>query len=420
MIRNYRLFRALRVLLALGRIFPRYLFLIWAEHLGFSNSQSRWDRVHLSAAQEIRRLANSLAGGFVKAAQIAGARADVLPAPFIDELSEFHDDVMPRPFLTLKKQVEGDLGQSIEDVFCSFEMDPIGAASLAQVHRAQLHNGAWVAVKIQYPEIRTVMPLDLSSIRGVAKIIHVIQRRVDVRSLVVEVTRFIEMELDFFLEVRSTQRLGKILSKDKNCQVPHVYEEFCGDRLIVLEFLDGIQITHSQKWRAAGHTVADIARRVGDLYGAMIFEYGFFHGDPHPGNLLVMPDGRIGLLDFGLCKELPKGFARNVAEMFISAMIGDADASLEAAQALGFDATAIRADHLRSLVLMMIGDSDNDQRLIELLGESHVRKVPEDFALVLRTLVLLNGLSHQIAPGRRLVQAELIQHLAIGASQSDE
>jgi ubiquinone biosynthesis protein len=238
------------------------------------------------------------------------------------------------------------------------------------------------------------------------------------RAMVAEVTRFIELELDFPREVRATGRLAKTLSDRDDVVVPRVYTELCGENTIVLEYLDGIQVARTAALVAAGHKPADVARRVGGLYGSMMFEHDFFHGDPHPGNLLVLPDGRIGLLDFGLCKELPPGFARLVAQMMVSAMIGDSNAALAAAAELGFDTSALRPEHLRPMMLMMVGDTDGETGLFDILGESAVRRIPEDFALVARTLVLLNGLSHRLAPGRRLLQAELLQHLAAGAARA--
>jgi ubiquinone biosynthesis protein len=273
-------------------------------------------------------------------------------------------------------------------------------------------------VKIQYPEIRRLVPLDLSMVRAVVRLVQLLQHRIDLRSVINEVSRFIELELDFRREVESTERLAEILARYPEVRVPRVHRRLCGDNTIVLEYLDGIQVTHIDKLEAAGHKRGDVARRIGALYGAMIFEIGFFHGDPHPGNLLVLPDGRIGLLDFGLCKELPKNFAGLVAQMMVSAMIGDTPAALEAARRLGFEVGAMRAEHLRSLLLLVVGDSDGDESLLEMIGASQIRKIPEDFALVLRTLVLLNGLSHRLAPGRRLIQAELLEHLAAGAAAS--
>jgi ubiquinone biosynthesis protein len=416
--RDLRVVRVLRVGVALGRVLPRYLLLLARERSGVSRTTpADWNRAHAAAAREVRRVALSLAGAFTKAAQILGARADFMPAPFIDELSQFHDAVPPRPFETLAPLVERDLGRKLGDAFAAIDREALAAASLAQVHRATLPDGRRVAVKIQYPEIRRIIPLDLGMLRRIVGMVQRLQRRIDLSALVNEVTRFIELELDFAREVRSTERLARTLEDFPDVVVPRVVRELCGENVIVLEYLEGIQVARTGALVAAGHPLPEVARKIGALYGSMIFEHDFFHGDPHPGNLLVLPDGRIGLLDFGLCKELPPGFARLVAVMMVSAMIGDSDSALAAAEALGFDTASLRPEHLRSLMLMAVGDSDGDEGLLDILGESRVRRIPEDFALVARTLILLNGLSHRLAPGRRLIQAELLQHLAAGASR---
>jgi len=255
-------------------------------------------------------------------------------------------------------------------------------------------------------------------VRMVGAVVNRIQSYVDLRAIINEVTRFIERELDFENEVASTKRLGAILAPVASVRVPEVHDELCGPNLIVLEYLDGIQVTRTDALVAAGHKLADVARRIGGLYGAMIFELGFFHGDPHPGNLLVLEDGTIGLLDYGLCKELPNGFALLVARMMVSAMIGDTDDALDAAGRLGFDTRNMRADHLRTLMLKTIGDSDGDESVFDVFAESRIERIPEDFALVVRTLILLNGLSERLVPHRRLVQAALLQHLADGAARA--
>jgi ubiquinone biosynthesis protein len=398
---------------------PRYAWCVARDRFGrMPASKSAWDRAHARAAAELKDLALSLAGAFTKAAQIVGARADVFPPAFIDELSQFHDAVPPRAFETLRASVEHDLGGDLATYFRDFDEDALAAASLAQVHRATLHDGSDVVVKIQYPEIRRIMPLDLKVVRVVARLAGALQQRIDVRSMADEVARFILLELDFRREVVSMQRLHELLAAREDVVVPRVHLEFCGENVIVMQRLEGIQVTRKAEFIAAGHLASEIARKIGDLYGAMIFESGFFHGDPHPGNLLVMPDGRIGLLDYGLCKQLPKQFARDTAQMIVSALIGDSRAALEAATRLGFEVKSIRAEHLRSIFLLAIGDSDGDESLLDILAATRIRKIPEDFALVVRTLVLLNGLSHRLAPGRRLIQAELLKHLANGAAHT--
>jgi ubiquinone biosynthesis protein len=409
----FRPYRAVRVAYSYIRVLARYLALIVRGRVsGRRADAAAWNRAHEFAAEEIRRVALALQGALVKGAQIGGARADILPAPFIEKLSQFHDSVPPRDFDSLRPLIVRDLGRPLEDVFASIDERALAAASLAQVHRATLHDGREVVIKIQYPEIRRIIPLDLALLRSVVGLVHVLQRRVDLRGPVGEVSRFIELELDFRREARSTERLAKILESHAGVRVPQVYPEYCGENILVLEFLDGIQVSNTEALVRAGHKLADVARRIGDLYGAMIFRYGYFHGDPHPGNLLVLADGTIGLLDFGLCKELPPGFARDIAELMVAAIVGDAPATTAAADKLGFDTTAIRPEHLRSLMLSMIGDSDTDETLLDILGQSRLRRIPEEVALVIRTLILLNGLSHRLAPRRRLVQGQLIQHLA--------
>jgi ubiquinone biosynthesis protein len=408
----------LRVALALARVVPRYWLLLARDRSGSRpTSDADWQRVHRIAAREIKNVALSLAGAFTKAAQILGARADIFPAPFIEELSQFHDAVPPRRFETLAPLVLRDLGRPLDAVFASIEHQALAAASLAQVHRATLRDGSQVVLKIRYPEITRVIPLDLGMLRRVVAVVQRLQRRIDLRALVTEVTRFNELELDFPREARSTERIAKQLVDLPWVVVPHVYTELCGENTLVLEYLEGIQIGHTEELVAAGHKLPEIARRIGALYGTMIFEQGFFHGDPHPGNLLVMKDGRIALLDFGLAKELPPGFARKIATMMVSSMIGDSGAALAAAKELGFDVGAMRPENLRTLMLMMVGDSDTDASFFDIVGETHLERIPEDFALVGRTLILLNGLSHRLAPGRRLVQAELLKHLAAGAAR---
>jgi ubiquinone biosynthesis protein len=194
--------------------------------------------------------------------------------------------------------------------------------------------------------------------------------------------------------------------------VPEVYPGVSRGGLLVLEYLAGVRVTDLAALRAAGHDPAAVAERVAGIYCDMIFEHGFFQGDPHPGNLLVLADGAIGLLDFGLCKELPPGFAERVAAMFLAALGGDGAGALREASELGFELGRADPAGVRPLVAALLGEPGAGAGALASLGETPLRRIPGDFALIARTLILLNGLSHVLAPGERRIQRELLRAMA--------
>ena len=197
--------------------------------------------------------------------------------------------------------------------------------------------------------------------------------------------------------------------------IPRVYSELCGENTLVLEYLEGIQVGHTKELVAAGHKLSDVARKIGHSRDDDL-RAGLLPRRSAPGNLLVLQGGRIGLLDFGLCRSCRRLRApgRDDDGLVHDRRLARAFA---AAEKLGFHVASMRPENLRSLMLMTIGDTDTETGFFELLGETHLERIPEDFALVGRTLILLNGLSHRLAPGRRLIQAELLKHLAAGARE---
>jgi ubiquinone biosynthesis protein len=411
-LRNFPPYRVGRIVSFAAGTVGRYEWLERRGRLGVRpGTQAEWDAVHEHRAQALHDLAVDLCGLMIKLAQVVGARADVFPAPYIRLLGRFHDRVPPRPFHTLQAHVERELGRPIGEVFAHIDEQPLAAASLAQVHRATLLDGTPVAVKIQYPEIARLTRVDLGALRRVVRFVSRIERRIDFRTLVEELAKLLSLELDFAREADSTERVAAAFAGDARVRVPRVHREHSTGKLLVLEYLEGIKITDLDRLRAKGYDLPTVAERVAQIYCAMIFGQGFFHGDPHPGNLLVMPGHTIGLLDFGLATSLPEGFAAAIATMLVKSLAGDGDGILAAARAAGFEIRDADRSQLPALVRSLLGQYSAETSFADLLMRNPLVKIPPHFTLIGRVLVLLSGLSHVLAPGEMLIQRALTEAL---------
>jgi ubiquinone biosynthesis protein len=404
-LRHLRLYRIVAVALVIVTVAWRY----WWLQRRKGATQAQWDRAHAKTGAAIYRLATRLGGALVKLGQVLGARADVLPAAFVAPLRGLHDRVPARPFAKLQRHVERELGKPIADVFSHVEPTALAAASLAQVHRATLKSGEDVVIKVQYPEARRLFPIDLGSLRRAVRVARWLNRGLDLRVLVDELAEFVKLELQFEREATSTLRIRENLASDPTVVVPRVH--VATGKLLVLEFLSGTPLGAADKLRERGVDLRDVAHRVAKLYATMIFEHGFFHGDPHPGNILVLDDGRLGLLDFGLAKELPAGFGVSAAEMITSAMIGNTAGALAAARAVGFVVPDDLAPELFTLVRTLLGDYKNAGQLLQNVRIGRL-EIPSHFTLIMRVLVILSGVSHTLVPNERVIGGVLVAALA--------
>jgi ubiquinone biosynthesis protein len=411
-LRHNRAYRFVRAALTIVAAMLRYVTLKVRRFVpGLRPTERSWERAHGKTGRAIHRLATKMGGAFVKMGQVVGARADVMPAALIEPLRGLHDRVPPRPFASLRAHVERELGKPIDDVFERVDEEPIAAASLAQVHRARLRSGDDVVIKVQYPEARRLFPIDMGSLRRAVRAVRWLAR-VDLRPLADELAAQVILELEFDREARSTERVRAAFAGDPRVRVPRVYTELSSDKLLVLEFVEGKPLTDIEALRDAGIDLRAVGMSVAELYATMIFEHGFFHGDPHPGNLLVAPDGKtIVLLDFGLAKELPTGFADGAAAMIVKGMSGDMPGAIAAARSIGF-VTDGDPDAFRDLLRALMGDNERLKNALDSLRSASMKGIPGDFTIVGRAFILLNGLSHRLAPGERLIAAAMTRHLA--------
>ena len=279
--------------------------------------------------RHLREMLDELGPTFVKFGQLLSTRPDVVPPDIVAELRSLQDDVRPFPFAQVREVVEAELGLKIEQAFLRFDEVPIAAASIGQVHRAMLPNGDEVAVKVQRPNAPGQIESDLALLYQAARLIKERVRTldfIDAEALVEEFARFIRQELDYKLEARHAETFRRNFAGSELVVVPKVYRDYSHARMLTLEFLDGVQLADLDLVATSVEERRELAYRVTETWMEMIFRHGFFHGDPHPANVLVLDGARIGLVDFGLVGKLTDEDMARVTRLFIDAATENVDA----------------------------------------------------------------------------------------------
>ncbi len=273
--------------------------------------------------QHLREVLDELGPTFVKFGQLLSTRPDVVPPDIVVELRGLQDDVRPFPFEQAERVIEEELGNTLERLFLDFEPAPVAAASIGQVHRATLPNGRRVAVKVQRPGAPAKIEADLGLLYQAARLARERIRAfdfVDTRQLVDEFARSIRQELDYRQEARNAQTFHRNFAGHPHVRVPKVYWHYTRPRVLTLEWIDGIQLADVDLLAMSLEERRDLAYRITETWMTMIFRHGFFHGDPHPANILVPPEaGTVGLVDFGAVGTLTDDDMSKLTGLFIDA-----------------------------------------------------------------------------------------------------
>ena len=371
---------------------------------------------HQRNAQRIFDMALGLRGLLIKMCQVIGTRSDVFPPEYVRVLSRCHDRLPPRPFAEMRPHVERELGAPLETHFAEFAPQPLAAASLAQVHRARRRDGRLVAVKVQYPDIEEIVRTDIASMRRVCRIYQRVDREpLELLPLLDELTRHLALELDFMREADSADRVRALFADEGSVVVPAIHRDLSTRRVLTMEFVDGIKVTDREALVAAGLEPAAVMQRLMRVYVRMILAYGFFHADPHPGNLFVRRNGDIVLMDFGLAKDLPAGFGLGIFELMFSMMTLNEAAMLKAFEVRGFATRTGEAKWLVEVARRMVELSgkrfegefteDMTEELFNAVRENPLVKVPSDFVLVGRAFGLLSGIAHTLGTRANVLDA---------------
>jgi ubiquinone biosynthesis protein len=372
-------------------------------------------RVEADASQRgrhLRELLDELGPTFVKFGQLLSTRPDIVPPDIIVELRGLQDDVRPFPFEQAERVIEEDLGNSIDRLFLDFEREPVAAASIGQVHRATLPNGKRVAVKVQRPGAPRQIEADLNLLYQAAKLVkervHALDF-IDARELVDEFARQIRQELDYRQEARNAQTFHHNFAGDPHVHVPKVYWTYTRARVLTLEWLDGTQLADVDLLPLTVDERRDLAYRVTETWMAMIFRHGFFHGDPHPANILVLEEaGAIGLVDFGAVGKLTEDDLTKVTRLFIDAAQENVDALPKRLADLGVRYPREREEEflaeLREIYYRYYGASLSEIDPIQVIREafqliySMNLHLPSRFLLLDRSIATLGSVGVELYP----------------------
>ena len=358
----------------------------------------------------LRQTLDDLGPTFVKFGQVLSTRADILPNSVLFELQKLQDTVKPMPAGVAQAIVERELGAPVSEVFTRFDPEPLGSASIGQVHRAVLRDGEVVAVKVQRPEAPSRVESDLELMREFADFLdRRFGRRifVDVRGLVAEFETVIRRELDYTAEAENARRFA-VNFAETPVVIPQVHLEYSTSRVLTLEYIEGTRFRDIQPLLLSPSERRRVASMGADAIFKMAFEDGFFHGDPHPGNLILTTQGELALLDFGMVGYMSRGDIEALSRLFIAVVQRDAAAALRGLESLGVRfAAEVRGDLERDLreflnkySSLSVGEVTLGQALSELisLARRYRLRVPPVFPLLTKALVTAEGLARAIDP----------------------
>ena len=362
--------------------------------------------------RHLREVLDELGPTFVKFGQLLSTRPDIVPPDIIAELRGLQDDVRPFPFEQAERVIEEDLGNSIERLFLEFEREPVAAASIGQVHRAVLPNGKRVAVKVQRPGAPRQIEADLNLLYQAAKLVKERVRAldfIDARSVIDEFARQIRQELDYRLEARNAQTVHHNFAGNPKVHVPKVYWTYTRARVLTLDWLDGTQLADIDALPLTMEERRDIAYLVTQTWMEMIFRHGFFHGDPHPANVLVLEEaGTIGLVDFGAVGKLTDDDLTKVTRLFIDAAQENVDALPKRLRDLGVTYPREREEEflaeLREIYYRYYGASLAEIDPIQVIREafqliySMNLHLPTRFLLLDRSIATLGAVGIELYP----------------------
>ncbi len=382
----------------------------------------RIQALHIRNAERVRDAILELKGLFIKLGQILSILANFLPEAFKQPLESLQDQIPPRPMSSVRARILRELGKPIEDIFPHFDENALAAASIGQVHRARLPDGTEVVVKIQHADIELVAAVDLEIIQRLTRLAAWFYDIKGMDYLYTQIRKMIEEELDFTREADSMERIGANLAEETGIVVPTVHRAFSTQKVMTSTWHDGVKISNLAQLDAGHINRRDLASCLLRAYSRMLFKDGFYHADPHPGNILVEKTGRIVLLDFGAVAALSSELREGIPQLIEAAVRNDTAAMIKAFDKMGFLVQGRVAERMAEKMLIAVRNFLQNEVQMEgldlksikvnpfnnsltqlvqdigLTGVASTVQVPKDYVLLSRMLTLLLGLSATLDP----------------------
>jgi ubiquinone biosynthesis protein len=364
----------------------------------------------------IRMALTDLGPSFIKLGQLLSTRSDLVGVNLATELRTLQTDVPADSSETVRQIVEEELGQPIDRIFIEFADKPLASASIGQVHLARLFSGQQVVVKVQHAGIESKVSEDLDVLAGLAQLAEMIPDLARYRPVATaaEFARSLRRELDFGREERNLQQFAALFANNPHLRIPQANSDYCTPRVLTMEYIEGIPLGDAKRLADMHFDLEEIARRGAEAYLDMIFTHGFFHADPHPGNLLVLPGNVIGLLDFGMVGRIDERLREDIEEMLMALVnqdvaelatiirrIGEVPSDLNDAAFRSDVADFVGTWTTRSLDRFDLGGALND--LIDLIHRYKIL-LPAQIGLLLKVLISLEGTAKLLSPRFSLIE----------------
>jgi len=394
------------------------IFVVWYRLapflLAFLRDRRRWvlvgppqfvsDETHRDRARRLTRTIASLGPSFIKLAQVFAIRADIIPQIYIEELRNLHDRVPPFPTAEVRRRIQNELKRPVDAVFESFEPEPLAAASLGQVHRAR-YRGHDVIVKVLRPGVEELVAVD---VRVVQNLVFVLEQFIDhhiirsTRTIIEEFSRMIAEEMDFHHEADNVERFGELFSDSEFVIIPRVYREVCTTRILVMEFFEGFRVTEVDEILRHNIDTKKMIENLIAFHADQLLIHGFFHADPHPGNILIRPDSRIVLLDYGMVLEITPELRQDLVRVVTAAVRSDVDELINMAyklEMLEYDVSPSVVREAAQAIISIHLDRNLTQRQIQEITYQILNtfyrfplRLPSSFVYILRAGVLIEGI----------------------------